>query len=58
MISFRNLDMIQALGWNSLERTTPDWAKLFAGVDERLQFVGTSKPKGSSVSLIESVFKA
>lgn len=53
----RNLDMIQALGWNSLERTTSDWVTLFAGVDSRLEFVGTRTPTGSSVSLIEAVFR-
>ncbi|KAL8722885.1 MAG: hypothetical protein Q9225_000718 [Loekoesia sp. 1 TL-2023] len=53
----RNLDMIQALGWNSLERTTSDWEKLFASVDPRYVFLGTRTPEGSSVSLIEAEFK-
>ncbi|KAF2183640.1 S-adenosyl-L-methionine-dependent methyltransferase [Zopfia rhizophila CBS 207.26] len=44
--------------WNSLERTAPDWAELFTSVDTRLQFVGTRTLKGSSISLIEAVFKA
>lgn len=52
----RNLDMIQALGWNSLERTTPDWENLFAKVDPRLRLMGTRTPEGSMVSLIEAVF--
>jgi len=52
----RNLDMIQALGWNSLERTTPDWENLFAKVDSRLKLIGTRTPEGSMVSLIEAVF--
>lgn len=52
----RNLDMIQALGWNSLERTTPDWEILFAKVDPRLRLIGTRTPEGSMVSLIEAVF--
>ena len=54
----RNLDMIQALGWNSLERTAADWATLFARVDPSLQFIGTSTPKGSMVSIVEAIFKA
>ena len=49
--------MIQATGWNSLERTTSDWEKLFASVDPRFQFVGTRTPERSSVSLIEAVFR-
>jgi hypothetical protein len=50
--------MVQALGWNSLERTTPDWINLFASVDKRITLVGTRTPPGSSVSLIEAIFKA
>ena len=53
----RNLDMIQALGWNSLERTTSDWKSLFASVDARFKFLGTRTPERSSVSLVEAVFK-
>jgi hypothetical protein len=53
----RNLDMIQATGWNSLERTEPDWCRLFASVDSRYQFLGTRTPEGSAVSLLEAVFK-
>ncbi|KAF2205447.1 putative O-methyltransferase [Delitschia confertaspora ATCC 74209] len=53
----RNLDMIQALGWNSLERTTPDWVNLFTSADKRLKLLGTRTPKGSSVSIIEAVFR-
>ena len=50
--------MIQATGWNSLERTEPDWRRLFASVDPRFHFLGTRTPKGSAVSLIEAVFKS
>ncbi|CEN59742.1 hypothetical protein ASPCAL02186 [Aspergillus calidoustus] len=53
---WRNLDMIQMLGWNSLERTESDWKSLFALVDPRLQFVGTKTPEGSIVSLIEAIW--
>ncbi|KAL9005014.1 MAG: hypothetical protein Q9188_002195 [Gyalolechia gomerana] len=53
----RNLDMIQALGWNSLERTKSDWEALFTAVDPRYMFLGTRTPEGSSVSLIEAEFK-
>lgn len=52
----RNLDMIQALGWNSLERTSRDWERLFQKVDSRLKFLGTRTPEGSCVSLIEAVW--
>lgn len=48
--------MIQALGWNSLERTSRDWEKLFQKVDSRLKFLGTRTPEGSCVSLIEAVW--
>ncbi|KAL3455582.1 S-adenosyl-L-methionine-dependent methyltransferase [Aspergillus heterothallicus] len=54
---WRNLDMIELLGWNSLERTETDWKSLFALVDPRLEFVGTKTPEGSIVSLIEAVWK-
>ena len=53
----RNLDMIGATGWNSLERTTTDWENLFAKVDPRYQFLGARTPKGSSVSLIEAMYR-
>jgi ubiquinone/menaquinone biosynthesis C-methylase UbiE len=53
----RNLDMIQALGWNSLERTVPDWKKLFADTDSRLKFRKTITPLGSTISLIEAIWK-
>jgi hypothetical protein len=51
-----NIDLIQAIGWNSLERTVSDWKKLFSSVDDRLEFLGTHTPAGSSVSLIEAKF--
>ncbi|KAL4792588.1 O-methyltransferase-domain-containing protein [Aspergillus venezuelensis] len=54
---WRNLDMVQMLGWNSLERTESDWKSLFALVDPRLEFVGTKTPEGSIVSLIEAVWR-
>ncbi|KAL4961545.1 S-adenosyl-L-methionine-dependent methyltransferase [Aspergillus stella-maris] len=54
---WRNLDMVQMLGWNSLERTESDWKSLFAQVDPRLEFVGTKTPEGSIVSLIEGVWR-
>lgn len=53
----RNLDMIGATGWNSLERTTSDWENLFASVDPRYRFLGTRTPENSSVSLIEAVYR-
>lgn len=53
----RNLDMIQALGWNSLERTGKDWHDLFARADPRFEFLGTRTPEGSSISMIEAVYK-
>lgn len=49
-----NLDMIQATGWNSLERTLPDWEALFKRVDPRLFFCGAQTPKGSLLTLIEA----
>lgn len=49
--------MIQATGWNSLERTASDWQKLFASVSKEYQFLGTRTPKGSAVSLIEARFE-
>jgi hypothetical protein len=49
--------MIQAFGWNSLERTESDWKALFTQVDPRLVFAGTKSPEGSSVSLIEAVWR-
>lgn len=50
--------MIQATGWNSLERTASDWRKLFASVSKGYHFLGTRTPKGSAVSLIEARFEA
>lgn len=50
--------MIQATGWNSLERTASDWQKLFASVSNEYQFLGTRTPTGSAVSLIEARFEA
>ena len=49
--------MIQAAGWNSLERTASDWRKLFASVSPEFHFLGTRTPKGSAVSLIEARFE-
>jgi hypothetical protein len=49
--------MIQALGWNSLERTAPGWADLFTKADPRFHFVGTRTPPGSAVSLIQAEWK-
>ena len=50
--SKRNLDMIQAIGWNSLERTLPDWEGLFKKVDSRLIFRGATTPTASCQTLI------
>lgn len=55
--SKRNLDMIQATGWNSLERTLPDWEALFRKVDTRLSFVGAKTPTASVQTLIEVEFQ-
>ena len=49
--------MIQATGWNSLERTTSDWEKLFTSVDPRYRFLGARTPERGSVSLIEAEFR-
>lgn len=51
------MDMIQAIGWNSVERTCSDWKDLFSSVDGRLVFLGTRTPPGCSVSLIEAVLE-
>lgn len=48
--------MIQATGWNSLERTASDWRNLFASVSKQYHFLGTRTPQGSAVSLIEARF--
>lgn len=48
--------MIQALGWNSLERTARDWQDLFARADPRYEFLGTKTPEGSLISVIEAVY--
>lgn len=52
------MDMIQAIGWNSIERTSSDWQRLFQTVDARLQYMGTTTPPGCSVSLIEARLEA
>lgn len=52
-----NMDMIQAIGWNSIERTSSDWRDVFQSVDDRLEFLGTRTPAGCSVSLIEAVLR-
>ncbi|KAI9714705.1 MAG: hypothetical protein M1828_001134 [Chrysothrix sp. TS-e1954] len=51
-----NMDMMQALGANSIERTVSDWERLFKAVDPRLQLIGTSTPPGCAYSLIEARF--
>ncbi|EXJ91409.1 hypothetical protein A1O1_04521 [Capronia coronata CBS 617.96] len=53
-----NMDMIQAIGWNSIERTASDWKRLFSSVDSRLVFKGAWTPEGCSVSLIEAQFQS
>ncbi|RVX74075.1 hypothetical protein B0A52_01907 [Exophiala mesophila] len=52
----RNLDMIQALGWNSLERTVPDWKSLVEKTDPRFRLTGVYQVKNSPLVLIEAVF--
>ena len=49
--------MIQATGWNSLERTASDWQKLLTSISDEYHFLGTRTPKGSAVSLIEARFE-
>lgn len=49
--------MIQATGWNSLERTASDWHRLFTSISKEYHFLGTRTPKGSAVSLIEARFE-
>ncbi|KAL1846957.1 hypothetical protein VTK73DRAFT_172 [Phialemonium thermophilum] len=53
-----NMDMIQAIGWNSVERTSSHWERLFKSVEGRLEFLGARTPPGCSVSLIEARFHA
>lgn len=52
-----NMDMIQAIGFNSIERTASDWKRLFQSLDHRLQFLGTRTSPGSSMSLTEAQFQ-
>ncbi|EME44652.1 hypothetical protein DOTSEDRAFT_24658 [Dothistroma septosporum NZE10] len=42
----RHLDMIQTLGWNSLERTHDDWAVLFEKGWEGVQVLGYEDSAG------------
>ena len=49
--------MVQATGWNSLERTASDWRRLFASISPEYHFLGTKTPQGSAVSLIEGRFE-
>jgi hypothetical protein len=53
-----NMDMIQAIGFNSIERTASDWSRLFKSVDSRLEFLGTRTSPGSNMSIIEAEFHA
>ena len=52
------MDMIQVIGFNSIERTASDWAHLFQLVDKRLEFLGTRTSPGSNMSIIEAKFHA
>lgn len=52
------MDMIQAIGWNSVERTPSHWEELFKSVEGRLEFLGARTPPGCSVSLIEARYCA
>lgn len=52
------MDMIQAIGFNSIERTASDWSRLFQSVDSRLEFLGTRTSPGSNMSIIEAQFHA
>ena len=49
--------MIQATGWNSLERTASDWQKVFTSISDEYHFLCTRTPKSSAVSLIEARFE-
>lgn len=49
--------MVQALGWNSLERTTPDWKSLFQKTDPRFRLLGVHQVKNSPLALIEAEFR-
>ncbi|KAI9931189.1 hypothetical protein ASPWEDRAFT_34287 [Aspergillus wentii DTO 134E9] len=49
-----NMDILQIMGYNSIERTSSDWERLFRSVDSRLKYLGTRTPPGCSLSFIEA----
>jgi hypothetical protein len=42
---------------NAQERSQADFASLFAKVDNRFKFIGSRKPEGSRMSIIEAVWE-
>ncbi|CAD6589380.1 MAG: hypothetical protein ASARMPRED_004019 [Alectoria sarmentosa] len=53
-----NLDMIMAACFNSAERTRADWLRLLDKADGRFRLHNISRPEGSTMSVIEVLWKA
>ena len=52
----RNLDMVVLSCFNSSERTTMDWQRLFEEADIRFRFDNAITPQGSTMSIIQAIW--
>lgn len=50
--------MVMAACFNSAERTRADWLRLFEEADRRFHFHNISRPEGSSMCIIEVLWKS
>lgn len=53
-----NLDMVMAACFNSAERTRADWLRLLEKTDKRFCLHSISRPEGSTMSIIEVLWKS
>lgn len=50
--------MVMAACFNSAERTRADWLRLLEKTDKRFCLHGISRPEGSTMSIIEVLWKS
>ena len=54
LVLCRNIDICMMVAMNAKEREEADWEKLFKKADPGFKYLGTTRPTGSRMMLIEA----
>lgn len=51
------MDLVMLSLLNATERSSPDFALLFANASPHFKFIGVTRPKGCRMSIVEAVWE-